>query len=151
MVSAEALARATQIIDGLSDEELERLERGEIVPVRSPSCSRCRSRTRSQAASSPSSCGTASWSCIVLLASERRLFVLKARQLGITWTVLAHLLYLGRLLGRPPLLIASQTGDDAAATLQRLRRLYASIPPGWTPRGSSKTTPPDRVRQPQPL
>ena len=77
------------------------------------------------------------WNCqlelLGLLASELRLFVLKARQLGITWTVLAHLLFVANYWGDRLILIASQSGDDAAATLQRLRRLHASIPAGLHP------------------
>jgi hypothetical protein len=128
MVSAEALARATQIIDGLSDEELQRLERGEIVPGEV-------AFVQSLQIEDKVTGGLIRfilWDCqrdlLEFVAANDRAFILKARQLGITWTVLAHLLYLANYWGDRLILLASQTGDDAAATLQRLRRLHASIP-----------------------
>ena len=133
MVSAEALARATQIIDGLSDEELERLERGEIVPDEVAFVEQLQIEDKVTGGLIPFILWNCQLELLGLLASEQRLFVLKARQLGITWTVLAHLLYLATYWGDRLILIASQTGDDAAATLQRLRRLHASIPAGLHP------------------
>jgi hypothetical protein len=57
-----------------------------------------------------------------------RVFALKARQLGITWLVLAHLLYLGAFWGNRLFLIASQSGSDAIDALHRIRILYNSLP-----------------------
>ena len=65
---------------------------------------------------------------IRLLRDHDRVFALKARQLGITWAVLAHLLYLGIAGGNRLFLIASQSGSDAIDALHRLRILYNSIP-----------------------
>ncbi len=56
-----------------------------------------------------------------------RVFALKARQLGITWLVLAHLLYLGSFWGNRLFLIASQSGSDAIDALHRLRIMYNSL------------------------
>ena len=56
---------------------------------------------------------------------------MKSRPLGVTWTVLAHLLYLASFWGNRLFLIASQTGDDAIDALHRLRILHGSIPDKW--------------------
>jgi len=61
------------------------------------------------------------------LRSQSSVFVLKARQLGITWLCLAHLLYLGYTGGHRLFLIASQSGSDAIDALHRLRIMYNSI------------------------
>ena len=75
------------------------------------------------------------WDCQIdlldRLRDEPRLFALKSRQLGITWTVLAHLLYLASFWGNRLFLIASQTGDDAIDALHRLRILHGSVPEVW--------------------
>jgi hypothetical protein len=52
---------------------------------------------------------------IEMLKANDRLVVLKARQLGITWVVLAHALYSGTFWGNRLFLIVSLTGDDAIA------------------------------------
>jgi hypothetical protein len=67
------------------------------------------------------------------LSEHDRVFGLKARQLGITWVVLAHLLYMGVFWGDRLFLIASQSGADAIDALHRLRILHESIPPQWRP------------------
>ena len=67
------------------------------------------------------------------LRSHDRLLVVKARQLGITWTVLAHLLYEGTFWSNRLFLVCSQTGGDAIDALHRLRILHASIPDKWRP------------------
>ena len=60
-------------------------------------------------------------------------FVLKARQLGVSWVVEAHLLYLATFWGDRLFLIFSQTGDDAKDALGRIRTLHASMPAKWRP------------------
>lgn len=65
---------------------------------------------------------------IEILRNNDRVFSLKSRQLGITWTCLSHLLYLGMTGGNRLFLIASQSGSDAIDALHRLRILYNSIP-----------------------
>jgi hypothetical protein len=62
------------------------------------------------------------------LRENDRVFILKSRQLGATWSVLAHLLYQGMAGGNRLFLIASQSGSDAIDALHRLRILYNSIP-----------------------
>ena len=47
------------------------------------------------------------------------MLVVKARQLGISWTVQAHLLYQGYFWGNRLFLICSQTGGDAVDALHR--------------------------------
>ena len=49
---------------------------------------------------------------IVPLLSEPRLFILKARQLGLSWLDLAHWLYETTFWGNRLILIARQTLDD---------------------------------------
>ena len=61
------------------------------------------------------------------------MFVLKARQLGITWLIEAHLLYLATFWGNRLFLIFSQTGEDASAALARIRTMIASMPAKWRP------------------
>ena len=61
-------------------------------------------------------------------------FVLKARQLGITWVIEAHLLYLATFWGNRLFLIFSQTGEDASAALARIRTMIASMPAKWRPK-----------------
>ena len=68
-----------------------------------------------------------------MLDANERLVVLKARQLGITWVVLAHALYSGTFWGNRLFLIVSQTGDDAIAALERIRIMWASMPDEWRP------------------
>jgi len=63
-----------------------------------------------------------------VLNEQERVFALKARQLGITWLVLAHLLYMGAFWGNRLFLIASQSGSDAIDALHRLRIMYNSLP-----------------------
>jgi hypothetical protein len=64
---------------------------------------------------------------VATLNQYDRLFALKARQLGITWLILAHLLYLGAFWGNRLFLIASQSGSDAIDALHRLRVMYNSL------------------------
>jgi len=68
---------------------------------------------------------------IAFIDANDRAFILKARQLGITWVVLAHALYLATFWGNRQFLICSQTGDDAIAALHRLRIMHASMPARW--------------------
>jgi hypothetical protein len=72
------------------------------------------------------------WSCqrdfVAVLRDSERLFGLKARQLGITWLVLAHMLFQALTGGNRLFLIASQSGSDAIDALHRLRIMYNSLP-----------------------
>ncbi len=70
---------------------------------------------------------------IAELDQHDQVMVLKARQLGITWTVLGHLLYAGTFWGNRLFLIFSQSGDDAVAALQRIRLMHDSMPEAWRP------------------
>jgi hypothetical protein len=56
-----------------------------------------------------------------------RLLALKARQLGITWEVLAHMLYNAEFWGNRLFLIASQSGSDAMDALHRVRIMHNSL------------------------
>ena len=70
---------------------------------------------------------------VAFINDNDRAFILKARQLGITWVVLAHVLYLATFWGNRLFLICSQTGDDAIDALHRLRIMHASTPGKWRP------------------
>jgi hypothetical protein len=68
---------------------------------------------------------------IVPLLSERRLFILKARQLGLSWLDLAHWLYETTFWGNRLILIARQTLDDSRDAIHRLKVMHASLPSEW--------------------
>ena len=63
------------------------------------------------------------------MSSERKLVVLKARQLGISWLSLAYALWL--LQCRPPatVLLFSLREAEAKELLWRLKGMYARLPP----------------------
>jgi len=65
------------------------------------------------------------------LAAHERVFGLKARQLGWTWTVLGYLLYLGSFWGNRLFLIASQSGADAQAAIHRLKIMHSTLRHDW--------------------
>jgi hypothetical protein len=70
---------------------------------------------------------------LAMMEAEPRLFVLKARQLGLSWLALACLLYWGTFWGDRSFLIARQSGEDAADAIHRLKTLIASMPDVWRP------------------
>lgn len=63
---------------------------------------------------------------------HRRIVVLKARQLGLTWLALHHALWLMQFCRETPrarILCMSKQGDDAAKLLKRARKMAALMPP----------------------
>jgi hypothetical protein len=68
---------------------------------------------------------------ILPLLGERRLFILKARQLGQSWLVEAHWLYEATFWGNRLILLARQTLDDCRDAIHRLKVMHASLPPEW--------------------
>jgi len=68
---------------------------------------------------------------VVPLLSEPRLFILKARQLGLSWLDLAHWLYVTSFWGNRLILIARQTLDDSRDAIHRLKVMHASLPSEW--------------------
>jgi len=66
-----------------------------------------------------------------LLDGYDRVFGLKARQLGFTWVILGHLLRLGLFWGNRLFLIVSQSGDDSAAAIRRLKVMHSSLADSW--------------------
>ncbi len=78
--------------------------------------------------------------CLRRLREGDRLLLLKARQLGVTWLILAHLLYLALFWGNRLLLIFSQSGEDAVDALHRVRIMYGSLaePPARLARDNTK-------------
>jgi hypothetical protein len=63
--------------------------------------------------------------------AEERLFILKARQLGLTWLSLAHWLYAATFWGNRLILVARQTERDALDAIRRLKVLRSSLPADW--------------------
>ena len=61
----------------------------------------------------------------------RRLFIFKARQLGLSWLDLAHWLYEATFWGNRLILVARQTLADSYDAIQRLKVLHASLPEEW--------------------
>jgi len=68
---------------------------------------------------------------IVPRLAARRLFILKARQLGLTWLDLAHWLYEATFWGNRLILVARQTLEDSYDAIGRLKVLHASLPEEW--------------------
>lgn len=60
-----------------------------------------------------------------------RLFWLKARQCGATWTSCAFWLYEANFWGNRLILLARQSAEDAADAIHRLKILHASMPEEW--------------------
>jgi hypothetical protein len=71
---------------------------------------------------------------ILPLLAEPRLFVLKARQLGLSWLDLAHWLYVTTFWSNRSILIARQTLDDSRDAILRLKVMHASLPSEWQAR-----------------
>lgn len=58
------------------------------------------------------------------LLSERRLIILKARQLGITWLVIAYVIWLCLYHDSKTVIIISKDGDAAREVIKRARGVY---------------------------
>lgn len=58
---------------------------------------------------------------------DKRLIVLKARQLGFSWLMVAYALWMAVFHERTAIAIASQTGDDAKLTLKRVKEMHRDI------------------------
>jgi hypothetical protein len=67
------------------------------------------------------------------MAASDRLYVLKARQLGLSWLSLAFWLYQVNYHGSRSVLIVRQSFSEALDAVHRLKVLHASIPPEFRP------------------
>ena len=133
MKSAEARQRAEAWVDSRGDEEILRMARG----IRLPAEPDFIAELQIQDKVAGGLIDFKLWDCqkqlVEALNDNDWTFVLKARQLGISWLVEAHLLYLATFWGNRLLLIFSQTGDDARDALQRIRLMCESMPEQWRP------------------
>jgi hypothetical protein len=133
MASAESTRRAKHWVDSLTDEEIRRMAHGVRLPDELSFIESLQIEDKVSGGLIDFKLWEFQKELIADLNSHDRVLVLKARQLGITWTVLAHLLYEGCLGGDRLFLICSQTGGDAIDALHRLRIMHASIPEKWRP------------------
>jgi hypothetical protein len=131
MESAEAKRCAKAWVASLTDEELQRMARGIRLPDEISFIESLQIEDKVSGGLIPFKLWAFQKELIEFIDANDRAFVLKARQLGITWVVLAHALYLATFWGNREFLICSQTGDDAIAALHRLRVMHASMPACW--------------------
>jgi hypothetical protein len=64
---------------------------------------------------------------------HRRVVILKARQLGISWMAAAFSLHTAMTRPGSPVLLVSQTGDDAELLLGKARYIFEHLPPYLQP------------------
>ena len=128
MVDPEELAQARRYLDGLSDEEIRRIDRGEIVPDEFAFIESLQIEDKVSGGLIDFKLWEFQKELVATLNEHDWTFVLKARQLGVTWVVEAHLLYLATFWGDRLFLIFSQTGGDAIDALGRIRTLHDSMP-----------------------
>jgi len=65
------------------------------------------------------------------MAENERVIVLKSRQLGLTWLVLAQALYEATFWGNRLFLLASKREDEGKEMLRRVRLMHDTLPPEW--------------------
>lgn len=70
----------------------------------------------------------AQWGVLALLLRVRQLVVLKARQLGLTWLILAYALWLMIFRSAATVLLFSLRDKEAIELLQRLKGIYRRLP-----------------------
>lgn len=75
------------------------------------------------------------WDCqkkvLKELGSNKRVIILKARQLGLTWLVLAFYLYNTTFWGGKTIILASRREDECKELLRRVKLMHDSLPPEW--------------------
>ena len=77
---------------------------------------------------------------LAAMVKEPRLFVLKARQLGLTWLVLALMLYWGAFDGNRLFFIARQSGEDQPTPSTASRHCWPACPTSGGLRSWSTTS-----------
>jgi hypothetical protein len=121
--------RAAALVAGLSDQEVALLS-GRAIPSEREFIEACRIEDKESGQRVPFTLWPAQLEVLPRL-QEKRLFALKARQLGITWLDLAHWLYETTFWGSRLVLVARQTHEDALDAIHRLKVLRDSLPPQW--------------------
>src|SRR5664280_1219595 len=129
-VSEQHRRRAAALVGRLSDAEVARLAYGRRLPSEREFIEACQIEDKQSGRLVAFKLWPAQIEILPRLA-EKRLFALKARQLGITWLNLAHWLYEATFWGNRLILIARQTHEDALDAIHRLKVLRASLPQEW--------------------
>ena len=132
----EELARARADVALLSDEEVRRLLGGARVPDERSFIEATSIDDKQRGGLTRFHLWESQAELVPLLASPR-LYVLKARQLGLTWLSLAHWLYKTTFWGNRLILVARQSREDALDALRRIKGLRASLAgehPDWQQR-----------------
>jgi hypothetical protein len=122
--------RAAALVAGLSDEEVALLTTGRAIPGEREFIEARQIEDKESGKRVPFTLWPAQLEILPRL-QERKLFALKARQLGITWLDLAHWLYETTFWGSRLVLVARQTHEDALDAIHRLKVPRASLPPEW--------------------
>jgi hypothetical protein len=121
--------RAAALLAGLTDADLA-TALGAPIPTERDFIEACQIEDKLSGALVPFKLWPAQVELLPRLA-EKRLFALKARQLGITWLDLAHWLYAATFWGSRLILVARQTHEDALDAIHRLKVLRAGLPEAW--------------------
>jgi hypothetical protein len=122
--------RAAELLAGLSDAELAEAAFGVRIPCEREFIEACQIEDKQSGTLVPFKLWPAQVELLPRL-SEKRLFALKARQLGITWLDLAHWLYETTFWGSRLILVARQTHEDALDAIHRLKVLREGLPKEW--------------------
>jgi hypothetical protein len=125
--------RAAQLLAGLSDAELAEAAFGVRIPSEREFIEACQIEDKETGNLVPFKLWPAQVELLPRL-TEKRLFALKARQLGITWLGLAHWLYETTFWGSRLILVARQTSEDATDAVHRLKVLRGGLPAEWQAR-----------------
>ena len=125
--------RAAQLLSTLTDSELAEVAFGVRIPTEREFIDACQIEDKLSGALVPFKLWPAQVELLPRLA-EKRLFALKARQLGITWLGLAHWLYETTFWGSRLILVARQTSEDATDAIHRLKVLRDGLPAEWQAR-----------------
>src|SRR5664280_1812655 len=129
-VSEQHRRRAAALVGRLSDAEVARLAYGRSLPSEREFIEACQIEDKESGRLVAFKLWPAQIEILPRLA-EKRLFALKARQLGITWLDLAHWLYEVTFWGNRLILVARQTHEDALDAIHRLKVLRSSLPEQW--------------------
>jgi hypothetical protein len=122
--------RARAQIERLSDEQVLGIVMSQRVPSEREFIEACQIEDKETGMLVPFTLWPAQVEILPRLG-EKRLFALKARQLGITWLDLAHWLYEATFWGSRLILVARQTHEDALDAIHRLKVLRAALPEEW--------------------
>jgi hypothetical protein len=125
--------RAAALVARLSDKQVAMIAWGRTIPSEREFVEACQIEDKETGNLVPFKLWPAQVELLPRLA-EKRLFALKARQLGITWLGLAHWLYETTFWGSRLILVARQTSEDATDAIHRLKVLRDGLPAEWQAR-----------------